>query len=131
MDSHPIENLMTTAMSSLENMIDVNKIIGDIITMNDGGVIIPVSKLAFGYAAGGSEFTTSDLKNRAELDFPFGGGSGAGVSISPIGFLIIKDGVTKFISTENLGAVEKIVESLPDVIEKAEKVVNSKKKTGE
>lgn len=71
MEEHPIQNLMMTAMSSIENMIDVNKIIGDIVTTPDGTVIIPVSKVTFGFAAGGSEFTTEMVKTRPDKNLPF------------------------------------------------------------
>ncbi len=81
-EQHPIENLMMTAMSSLENMIDVNTIVGDMITTPDSTVIIPVSKVCFGFAAGGSEFNTNKLNKFSEnAKLPFGGGSGAGVPI--------------------------------------------------
>ncbi|MEG1009553.1 MAG: GerW family sporulation protein [Clostridia bacterium] len=92
MENHPIENLMVTAMSSLETMVDVNTIVGDIVTTNDGTIIIPVSKVIFGFAAGGSEFNTNKInKYSDEPKLPFGGGSTAGVNIAPIAFLIVKD----------------------------------------
>ena len=79
---HPIENLMMTAMTSLESMVDVNTIVGDMVTSPDGTVIIPVSKVCFGFAAGGSEFNTNKLNKFSEnAKLPFGGGSGAGESV--------------------------------------------------
>lgn len=84
---HPIESLMMTAMTSLENMVDVNTIIGDTVTSSDGTIIIPVSKVSFGFAAGGSEFNLNKLNKFTENSkLPFGGGSGAGVNISPMAF---------------------------------------------
>ena len=75
---HPIENLMMTAMTSLESMVDVNTIVGDMVSSPDGTVIIPVSKVCFGFAAGGSEFNTNKLNKYSEnTKLPFGGGSGA------------------------------------------------------
>ena len=87
---HPIENLMMTAMTSLESMVDVNTIVGDMVTSPDGTVIIPVSKVCFGFAAGGSEFkgetvdeyTKRDKEEAIQYRLPFGGGSGAGVTIN-------------------------------------------------
>ena len=76
MAEHPIENLMVTAMSSLRDMIDVNTIIGDTVETPDGTTIIPVSKVSFGFAAGGSEFNTNN-KYAQVPKLPFGGGSGA------------------------------------------------------
>ena len=117
---------MMTAMSSIENMIDVNKIIGDIVTTPDGTVIIPISKVSFGFAAGGSEFTTEIIKTRPEKNLPFGGGSGAFVNISPMGFVVIKDGVTKMLNFENAGPLDKLVDAFPDVMNKAEDFIKSK-----
>lgn len=116
---HPIESLMMTAMTSLENMIDVNTIIGDMVTTVDGTTIIPVSKVAFGFASGGSEFNTNKLNKFSEnAKLPFGGGSGAGVNISPMAFLIVKDGSTKLLTLNCTNSVDKLIELIPDFIEK-------------
>lgn len=119
---HPIENLMLTAMTSIENMVDVNTIIGDIVTSPDGTVIIPVSKVNFGFAAGGSEFnsTCKQDKSGEAPKLPFGGGSGAGVGISPVAFLVVKDGNTKLLTLNGTTtAVDKLIDLMPDVINKA------------
>lgn len=90
---HPIEGLMKTTMSSLKEMVDVNTIIGDPVSSADGLVIIPISRVSFGFASGGSEYSTGkDIKNSYEDEegkFPFGGGSGAGVSVQPVGFIVV------------------------------------------
>lgn len=119
-EQHPIENLMMTAMTSLENMIDVNTIVGDVFTSPDGTIIIPVSKVCFGFAAGGSEFNTNKLNKYSEsAKLPFGGGSGAGVNISPMAFLVVKDGNTKLLTLNGTTtAVDKIIDLMPDVINK-------------
>ena len=126
MEQHPIENLMVTAMSSIENMIDVNTIIGDIVTTPDGSVIIPVSKVSFGFAAGGSEFVTDNMKNNPNKDLPFGGGSGAGVNIAPVGFLIIKDGMAKLLNVDSNGPIDKLIDNVPDIINKANDLIKVK-----
>ena len=131
MEQHPIENLMLTAMSSIENMIDVNTIIGDIVTCPDNSVIIPVSKVSFGFAAGGSEFLTENIKHMQDKKMPFGGGSGAGVNISPIAFLVIKDGTAKLLSVENSGPVDRLVDTIPDVINKANNIFCNKEEKKE
>ena len=85
MSNHPIEGLMTTAMNSIQNMIDVNTIIGEPIETSNNIIIIPISKVSFGFAAGGSEFKgeTIDEYQKKEKEeaiqyrLPFGGGSGA------------------------------------------------------
>ena len=116
---------MNTAMESLENMIDVNTIIGDIVTTEDGTVIIPVSKVAFGFAAGGSQFNTNKI-NKESMDnkLPFGGGSTAGVNILPMAFLIVKDGNTKLLTLDNSNPLDKLVDLMPDVLNKINELIN-------
>ena len=105
MNEHPIENLMITAMSSIQNMVDVNTIIGEPIETQVGITIIPISKVSFGFAAGGSEFRGETLKeyNKKDKDeeiqykLPFGGGAGAGVSINPVAFLVVQEGLLTMI----------------------------------
>jgi len=110
---------MVTAMTSLESMVDVNTIVGDIVTTSDGTVIIPVSKVSFGFAAGGSEFNTNKLNKYSEsTKLPFGGGSGAGVNISPMAFLVVKDGSTNLLTLNNTTPIDKLVELIPDFMEK-------------
>ncbi len=121
---HPIENLMMTAMTSLESMVDVNTIVGDTVTSPDGTIIIPVSKVCFGFAAGGSEFNSNKLNKFSENgNLPFGGGSGAGVNISPMAFLVVKDGNTKLLTMNGVSPVEKLVDIVPDVINKAQELI--------
>ena len=102
-EQHPIEGLMTTAMQSIKEMVDVNTIVGDAVQSPDGTVIIPISKVTFGFAAGGGEYSYSaestQEKGRNERDddetqenegeYPFAGGSGAGVSINPVAFKVV------------------------------------------
>ena len=98
MSEHPIKSLMTTAMESIKEMVDVNTIVGDAVQAPDGTVIIPVSRVTFGFAAGGGEYNSSCAadKNKEDEDgnskasnFPFAGGSGAGVSINPVAFMVV------------------------------------------
>lgn len=123
---HPIENLMMTAMTSLESMVDVNTIIGDTVTSADGTIIIPVSKVCFGFAAGGSEFNSNKLNKFSENgNLPFGGGSGAGVNISPMAFLVVKDGMVKLLTMDSTGPIDKLVELIPEAMDKVEDVVKN------
>ena len=95
MDEHPIQSLIKTSMESIKEMVDVNTVVGDAVETQDGTVIIPVSRVCFGFAAGGSEF---DVKTSKENDkgekskLPFGGGSGAGVSVQPMAFMVVGQG---------------------------------------
>ncbi len=122
---HPIGNLMMTAMTSLESMVDVNTIVGDIVTSPDGTVIIPVSKVCFGFAAGGSEFNTNKLNKFTENSkLPFGGGAGAAVNICPMAFLTVKDGNVKLLNLNGATPIDRLTEVIPDVITKASDIIN-------
>lgn len=124
MSEHPIQGLMSTAMQKIREMIDVNTIIGDPITTQDGTTIIPVSKVSFGFASGGS-----DLPAKVQKDL-FGGGSGAGITINPIAFLVVCGGDVKLLQLNDgdTGAVGKAVEMVPEVIDKFAELFSKKDK---
>ena len=134
MSEHPIEGLMLTAMNSIEDMIDVNTIIGEPIETSNGIVIIPISKVSFGFAAGGSEFkgeTVDEYKKKdkdesIQYRLPFGGGSGAGVSINPISFLVVQQDKVKLLPINHSSCIDKILDYIPEVMDKIEGMVNSK-----
>lgn len=127
---HPIENLMITAMNSLRDMIDVNTVVGDTVEAVDGTTIIPVSKVAFGYAAGGSEFNSNKLNKYSEnYKLPFGGGTGAGINISPVAFLVVKDGMVKLLTIDTNGPIDKLVDYVPDIINKVSDYLQTNKNT--
>ena len=114
MSENPINSLLDTSLKKIKEMIDVNTIIGDPITTPDGTTIIPVSKVSYGFASGGS-----DLPTKKENRDCFGGGSGAGVTIQPIGFLSIIKGNVKFIPIEKYdGAADRIVGMIPEAFDK-------------
>ncbi len=124
---HPIESLMITSMTSIESMVDVNTIIGESIVTPDNTTIIPLSKVCFGFAAGGSEFNSNRLNKYTEnAKLPFGGGSGAGVNITPVGFLVIKDGVAKVLNVDGINVVDRAVDIIPDIINKIDCLINKK-----
>ena len=119
MAEHPIESLMVTAMTSLRDMIDVNTIVGDCVTGADGTIVIPVSKVCFGFASGGSEFNTNKLnKFSEEAKLPFGGGSGAGVNITPSAFIIIKNGNVRVVNMNMQTPIDKVLDMAPDIMDK-------------
>mgnify|MGYP001282437787 CR=1 FL=1 len=126
MSEHPIQGLMTTAMENIKDMIEVNTIIGDPVKSPDGTIIIPVSKVGFGFAAGGSEFNTSSQQgDDGQEVLPFGGGSGGGVSITPVAFLIVRENGMKIIHLDQSTHIyEKIIEQAPQTIEKIEKLLS-------
>ncbi|MBQ3888515.1 MAG: sporulation protein YtfJ [Clostridia bacterium] len=115
--------ILATTIERVKDLIDVSTIIGDPITMPDGLTIIPVSKVTYGFASGGSDFPS---KNNVEL---FGGAGGAGITINPVAFLVVKDGevsVKHIMSNDN--AVERAVSLAPDMFDKITKLVDKKKK---
>jgi sporulation protein YtfJ len=132
MSEHPIQGLMTTAMEHLKQMVDVNTIIGDPVETPDGSVILTVSKVGFGFAAGGSEFqvqgqdqqqsdNTGQQNGGSKL--PFGGGSGGGVSITPIAFLIVNSSGVKMLHLdENTHLYERILDLAPQAVEKIQQM---------
>lgn len=125
MADHPIQGLMKTALESLRSMTDVRTIIGEPIRTEDGHLIITISKVGFGFVAGGSEFNTQnensdeDPAEETEAYLPFGGGAGGGVSITPIAFLIIGPRGVKTIHLDNRTHLyERVLDLTPQTIEK-------------
>jgi len=115
MESRPISELMETTMQKMREMIDANTIVGEPITTADGITLIPVSKVSFGFAGGGSDFAKKqDSKNG------FGGGTGAGVNITPVAFIIAKgdDVEMMYITPPAMSTVERVIDTVPEVIDK-------------
>ncbi len=132
MSEHPIEGLMLTAMNSIRDMVDVNTIIGEPIETSNNIVIIPISKVGFGFAAGGSEFkgetideySKKEKEEEIQYKLPFGGGSGAGVSISPVAFLVIQGNSVKLLPVSHSSALDKLLDYVPDLMEKTNAMLN-------
>ena len=139
MSEHPIESLMMTTMSSIQNMVDVNTIIGEAIETANGITIIPISKVCFGFAAGGSEFNAETLKeyNRKDKDeeieykLPFGGGAGAGVSIYPVAFLVVQDNNVKLMPVDHDSCIDRLLDYVPDLMQKMNEMFNKSVKQKE
>ncbi|MFB5191210.1 GerW family sporulation protein [Alicyclobacillus fastidiosus] len=131
---HPIQGLMQTAMSNIREMVDVNTIIGDPVETPDGTVILPVSKVGFGFAAGGSEFapsTSHGSGGSSDGENPFGGGSGGGVSITPIGFLIVHGNNVRLLSTDNQNQLyDRLIDMAPSVMERIQSFMQPSRKPG-
>ncbi len=129
MPQHPIEGLMDTAMKSIKEMVDVNTIIGDTVQTGDGTVIIPVSKVCFGFASGGGEYgneahgknnepNNGQEKNSNDNELPFAGGSAAGVSICPVAFMTVSNGEVKLLSVNTNASVDKLLDLIPDLFKR-------------
>lgn len=131
MADHPIQGLMTATMENLKEMVDVNTIIGDPVETPDGSVIVTVSKVGFGFAAGGSEFMLNGASNGdgqgQSKGQPFGGGSGGGVSITPIAFLVVNSNGVKMVHLdESTHLYEKILDLAPQAVDKIQQMFNQK-----
>lgn len=120
MSEHPIQGLMKTAMESLKGMVDVNTVVGDPVETQDGSVIIPVSRVAFGFAAGGGEYSAHIQagEHLEPVGFPFGGGSGAGVSVQPMGFLVVSHNQVRMLPVDGGQPVERLIDMAPQIIDK-------------
>ncbi|MEG2295312.1 MAG: GerW family sporulation protein [Oscillospiraceae bacterium] len=114
-----IDELLNTSMQNLKSLVDASTIIGEPMHVADGVTIIPVSKVSFGFASGGSDISTAKPKDL------FGGGSGGGVTIAPIAFLVINNGVVKLMQIDSkANSVDKAINMVPDVIDKVSEVVS-------
>ena len=122
MSEHPIQGLMSTTMQKIREMVDVNTIIGEPILSPDGTVIIPVSKVSFGFASGGS-----DIPSKQPKDI-FGGASGAGVSIQPLAFLVVYQGNVKLLQmTSSDNTANNVVNMVPEVLDKISELFKNDK----
>ncbi len=128
-EQHPIEGLMKTAMESIKEMIDVNTVIGDPVETPDGTIIIPISRVAFGFGAGGGEFEHDAQEEIVDGQKPFfGGGSGAGVSVQPVGFLVVGHGNIRLLPVENNVILDRLVDLAPQVLEQIQSILCEKTK---
>ena len=113
---HPICDLLKLSNESLQSLINVNTIVGQTINIGNNISIIPISRIKCSFAAGGTEFKNENSKDNR---LPFGGGSGAAVSIHPVAFIIINEGTIKLLPAYNESSIDKIINYVPDMIEKA------------
>ena len=123
--SQKLPNMLETTIQKIRDMLDVNTVVGTPITTPDGVTIIPVSKVSVGFGGGGSDFANKSGEN------PFGGGVGGGVKVTPVCFLVVKDGNVRMLSipTPANSTTERIVEMLPDTLDKITAYLDSKKET--
>lgn len=136
MPEHPIETLIKTSMESIREMVDVNTILGDAVETPDGSVIVPVSRVSFGFAAGGSEFvpcgTGKDQRSgdsTQHSQFPFGGGSGAGVSLQPTAFLVVSRGDIRLLPVVHGAIANRIIDVAPAILDRIQGMLNRGRST--
>ena len=125
MAEHPIQGLMNVTMDKIRQMADSNTIIGKPIKTDDGTTILPVSRISFGFASAGTDF---DGKNAANKDL-FGGGSGAGVNIQPVAFLVVKDGCVRTIQlSDGSNTIDRALTMLPELVDKVTALLKKEEK---
>lgn len=117
----PLNDLMHSAMEKVREMADTNAIVGQPITTPDGVTLIPISKVSLGFGCGGGDYGKAQPRG-------FGGGSGAGVNIAPVAFLVIKDGVTRVlpVAVPPVSTVDRVVDLVPNVLDRVEKFLDKK-----
>ena len=121
---HPIQQLINDAMGKMREIVDSNTVIGTPITTREGTTILPVSKISFGFVSGGTDFANEKQKDL------FGGAASSGASITPVGFLVIKGDSVKLIQlAENGRAVDRVLNMVPEVLDKVEGFISKDKKS--
>ena len=133
MEEHPIAKLMDQAMQNIKQMVDVNTIVGDAVETKDGSVIIPISKVNFGFAAGGAQYDLEEertAKQEQNQDANFGGGSGAGVMLQPMAFLVVKQNQVRMMSVNDNATLDKLLNLAPELIEQLKKKETSNSNVG-
>ncbi len=127
---HPIQGLMNTAMNSIKEMVDVNTIVGDAVEAPDGSVIIPISRVSFGFAAGGAEYDSDGHSKKKEDEnasgMPFGGGSGAGISINPVGFLVVGQGQIRLLPVGGNSSIDRLLDAAPEFMNRVNELIKDK-----
>lgn len=115
--SKTLPDMLESTISKIREMVDVNSVIGDPITTPDGVTIIPVSRVSVGFGGGGSDFSSTKTNDRSD---PFGGGAGGGVKVTPICFLIVKDGSVRMmpVAAPANTTADRIVEQVPELLDK-------------
>ena len=123
--SRNLPTMLDSTIAKIRGMVDVNSVVGDPITTADGVTVIPVSKVSVGFGGGGSDFVSKNV-NRQEN--PFGGGVGAGVKVTPVAFLVIKEGSVRMIpvATPANTTADRLVEMVPDTLDKIAAFIDSR-----
>ena len=122
----PIESIMTTTMENIRDMVDVNTVIGDPVNTPDGSTVIPISRVSFGFVAGGGEYSAGEPMDAPDSSLPFAGGSGAGVTVQPMGFLFIGQDQVRLLPAQYYAPVDRIIEMVPQVLCDIRRMISDK-----
>ncbi len=126
MKEHPLQNLMQSTLEKMNAIVDANTVVGNPIPINDGITIIPISKISMGFASGGS-----DIASKTPKDL-FGGGGGAGMNLTPVGFLVVQNGHVRLLQiSKTSDAVDRAVSLMPDIVDKISDLLKKTDKTSE
>ncbi len=123
--SQSLPNMLENTIAKIREMVDVNSVIGEPIVTADGITIIPVSKVSVGFGGGGSDYVS---KNVNKQENPFGGGAGGGIKVTPVAFLIVKEGNVRMlpVATPANTTADRLVEQVPDVLDKIAAFIDSR-----
>jgi len=120
---HPIGELMQTAMASIKDMVDVNTVIGQPVQAGTDATVIPISRVSFGYVTAGGDLAAQESSRSTAADFPFAGGSGAGVSVQPVGFLVVNGDTVRMLPATCQTVADRMVELIPTVMEDVKSLI--------
>lgn len=127
MEKYPIDSLMTTTMENIRDMVDVNTVVGDAVQTPDGSTVIPISRVSFGFVSGGAEYGLKSGHAMREVKpeaLPFGGGAGAGVSVTPMGFLVLNADSVRMLPAATETPIDKLLELIPGAIKDIKGMMN-------
>jgi sporulation protein YtfJ len=128
MENHTIESIMSATMESIRDMVDVSTVVGDPVIASDGTTVIPISRVCFGFVAGGGEYESMNKKSQPSqqnggngqgqqgAQMPFAGGAGAGVSVSPVGFLVVNGDQVRLLPAQPYAPLDRLIELAPQLV---------------
>jgi sporulation protein YtfJ len=143
MEKHAIESIMSATMENIRDMVDVNTVVGEPVTTSDGTTIIPISRVSFGFVAGGGDYElpgrkpppqngngqngqNSQAQGGQQGSLPFAGGAGAGVSVSPVGFLVVSNDQVRLLPAQPYAPLDRIIELAPQLVNDCKKWMHKK-----
>lgn len=125
---HPIQDIMNATMENIRDMVDVNTVIGDAVNTPDGSTVIPISRVCFGFIAGGGEYPGGkQLSGQQQPSaLPFAGGSSAGVTVQPMGFLVVNKDQVKMLPAQHYAPIDRAIELVPQIMTEIKRLLSGK-----
>ena len=121
-----INDAMNLTMQKLREMIDVNTVVGSPVVTPQGKTVIPISRVSFGFVAGGGEYSAGEPMDAPDSSLPFAGGTGAGVTVQPMGFLFIGQDQVRLLPAQYYAPVDRIIEMVPQVLCDIRRMISDK-----